>query len=67
MNDFKACATLAGYINQHGRQQAAKQLDYLPQTLDKLALRGAVVINGAVYAPVTKRVTRACGKNGGGN
>lgn len=46
------------HIATHGRQKSAEMLDYRPELLDKLAKRGAVVIDGKVFAPVTKRVTR---------
>lgn len=46
------------HIKVHGRQKSAEMLDYRPELLDKLAKRGAVVINGQVFAPVTKRTTR---------
>ena len=51
--------SLKSHIKGYGRKKSAQMLDYSPETLDKLAKRGAVVINGEVYAPVTKRVTRA--------
>lgn len=49
---------LTSYIKHHGRQKSAEILDYRPELLDKLAKRGAVVIDGKVFAQVTKRVTR---------
>lgn len=52
---------LANYMFTQGRLIAAENLGYAPTTLDKLARRGAVVIDGTVYAPVTKRRTRQVG------
>lgn len=50
--------TVKDHIATYGRQKSSEMLDYRPELLDKLAKRGAVVINGQVFAPVTKRVTR---------
>lgn len=50
--------TVKDHITAYGRQKSAEMLDYRPELLDKLAKRGAVVIDGQVFAPVTKRVTR---------
>lgn len=49
---------LKSHIAAYGRKKSAEMLDYRPELLDKLAKRGAVVIDGRVFAPVTKRVTR---------
>lgn len=50
--------SVTNHIHIHGRQKSSEMLDYRPELLDKLAKRGAVVIDGKVFAPVTKRVTR---------
>ena len=50
--------TVKDHIAAYGRKKSAEMLDYRPELLDKLVKRGAVVIDGKVFAPVTKRVTR---------
>lgn len=50
--------TLKDYIAGYGRQESARRLDRAPELLDRLAKRGAFVINDDVYAPVTKRISR---------
>lgn len=53
-----SATTVKDHIATHGRQKSAEMLDYRPELLDRLSKRGAAVINGQVFAPVTKRVTR---------
>lgn len=53
-----AMKTLTDYIKKHGLKSAADKLDFSEAVLYRLKNRGAVVINGAVYAPIIKRVTR---------
>ena len=54
--------TLTDYIKKHGIKAAAEKLDFSEMVLYRLRNRGAVVINGVVYAPIAKRVTRKDGK-----
>lgn len=55
---LSTATTVKDHIAAHGRQKSAEMLDYRPELLDKLAKRGAVVIDGQVFSPVTKRVSR---------
>ena len=54
--------TLTDYIKKHGLKSAAEKLDFSEAVLYRLKNRGAVVIKGAVYAPIIKRATRKDGK-----
>lgn len=54
--------TLTDYIKKHGLKSAAEKLDFSEAVLYRLKNRDAVVINGSVYAPIAKRVTRKDGK-----
>ena len=50
--------TLTDYIKKNGLKSSAEKLDFSEAVLYRLKNRGAVVINGVVYAPIAKRVTR---------
>lgn len=49
---------LSDLLKQTGYTKQVEALDYNRETLHRLAKRGAIVIDGVVYAPVTKRKSR---------
>lgn len=50
---------LSELLAQTSYSEQVKQLGFGREVLHRLAKRGAIVIDGVVYAPVTKRKSRS--------